>query len=227
LFQPVPPDSLFARLRAAAGRTWSAYVEHPFVAQLGAGTLPEAAFRRYLVQDYRFLIHFGRAYALAVYKSDTLADMRAAAAGMRAILDDEMDLHVEFCRGWGLTPADLEAAPEDGPTLAYTRYVLETGLRGDVLDLHTALAPCIVGYAEIGAALAEEGTAMHAGHPYRAWVGMYAGDDYQAVARDHVTLLDRLWHTRAGDGRFEALSRIFGEATRLEADFWQMGLDAA
>ena len=71
--------------------------------QLGTGTLPEAAFRHYLIQDYLFLIQFARAYALAVYKSDTLGDMRQAAGGMSAILDIEMGLHVEFCRGWGLS----------------------------------------------------------------------------------------------------------------------------
>jgi len=37
--------------------------------------LPEQCFRHYLVQDYLFLIHFARAYALAAYKSETLADI--------------------------------------------------------------------------------------------------------------------------------------------------------
>lgn len=39
--------------------------------------------------------------------------------------------------------------PEARATLAYTRYVLDTGNRGDLLDLHVALAPCLVGYGEI------------------------------------------------------------------------------
>ena len=41
--------------------------------QLESGTLPQAAFRTYLVQDYLFLIQFARAYALAVYKGRNLA----------------------------------------------------------------------------------------------------------------------------------------------------------
>jgi thiaminase/transcriptional activator TenA len=39
-------------------------------------------FRHYLVQDYLFLMEFARAYALSVYKSPKLADMREAAAGL-------------------------------------------------------------------------------------------------------------------------------------------------
>ena len=47
-----------------------------------------------------------------------------------------------------------------------------------------------------------------------------------AAARVHAETLDRLWQQRAGKGRLDELARVFEEATRLEADFWQMGLDA-
>ena len=56
---------IFDRLKASAAVEWRAYVDHAFVRQLGAGSLPEPAFRAYLVQDYLFLIQFARAYALA------------------------------------------------------------------------------------------------------------------------------------------------------------------
>jgi thiaminase/transcriptional activator TenA len=59
------------------------------------------------VQDYLFLVEFARAYALSVYKSPKLADMREAAAGLSAIIDIEMNLHVKLCAGWGLSPSDL------------------------------------------------------------------------------------------------------------------------
>ena len=83
--------SFFERLKAEAEADWRAYTEHPFTDGIADGTLPEAAFRHYLVQDYLFLIEFARAYALAIYKSPKLADMREAAAGLSAILDVEMD----------------------------------------------------------------------------------------------------------------------------------------
>lgn len=63
---------IFDRLKAAAVADWQRYVGHDFVRQIGAGTLPQAAFRTYLVQDYLFLIQFARVYALATYKSRTL-----------------------------------------------------------------------------------------------------------------------------------------------------------
>ncbi len=223
---PYPPDGLFARLRAGAGRDWRAYVGHPFVRRLADGSLPEAAFRYYLGQDYLFLIQFARAYALAAYKSDTLEDMRQAAA-MAAILDVEMRLHVRFCADWGLDEAAMAALPEDPACLAYTRFVLERGSAGDALDLHVALAPCILGYAEIGLAVAADPATRRDGNRYAAWIEMYSGADYQAVARAEAVHLDRLFAARAGPGREASLAHTFITATRLEIDFWQMGLDAA
>ena len=216
--------SLFARLRDACAVEWQAYTEHPFVRAIGDGSLPEAAFRHYLGQDYLFLIQFARAYGLAVYKADMVEDMRAAAASLSAILDVEMELHVKFCAGWGLTEEDMGALPEDNATMAYTRFVLETGMAGDILDLHAALAPCIVGYAEIGVALAEGDGPKD--NPYAEWIAMYASDEYQQVARDEIATLQRLGARRGAAARFDSLAHTFQAATRLEADFWAMGLTA-
>ena len=103
-----------------------------------------------------------------------------------------MDLHVTYCSGWGLSEADMSSATEEMQTVAYTRYVMERGLAGDLLDLHVALAPCIVGYAEIGQALGANPDTVLDGNPYRSWIEMYAGDEYGAVAGDAVKQLDQL-----------------------------------
>lgn len=215
---------VFDRLKVATPDDWQSYVEHDFVRQMGAGTLPQAAFRTYLVQDYLFLIQFARAYALATYKSRTLADMKAAQAGVAAILD-EMDLHVRLCGRWGLSPQDIEAAPEHQATIAYTRFVLDCGAAGDLLDLHVALAPCVIGYAEIGRHLVPEGVDALGDHPYREWIAEYAGDAYQAVAAKARRHLDDLAARAMTERRFNELAALFGKASRLEADFWQMGFD--
>lgn len=219
--------SLFARLRARCREDWRAYVGHPFVAGMADGSLPEASFRHYLVQDYLFLIHFARAYALAVVKSDNLADMRAAAATVSGLLDVEMKLHVGFCTDWGISEAEMEAAPEAGATMAYTRYVLERGLQGDILDLQAALAPCVIGYGEIGARLAADPATRREGNRYTAWIEMYAGAEYQEVAAAAIAQLDRLAERRLTPAREDDLARTFAQATRLEAAFWQMGLAVA
>jgi thiaminase/transcriptional activator TenA len=215
--------SFFERLKSEASAEWRAYTEHPFTAGLADGTLPEAAFRHYLVQDYLFLIEFARAYALAVYKSPELADMREAATGLSAILDVEMNLHVKLCAGWRLSPRDLEQAPPASETLAYTRYVLDAGMRGDLLTLRVALAPCVIGYAEIATRLAAQPGARVATNRYRVWIDEYAGAPYQEVAAASRAHLDRLAMRYVTPAREAELVAVFREATRLETDFWDMG----
>jgi thiaminase (transcriptional activator TenA) len=216
-------SSFFARLKSNAKAEWKAYTEHPFTDAMADRSLPEAAFRHYLVQDYLFLIEFARAYALAIYKAPTLSDMRANLEGVKAILDVEMDLHVKLCAGWGLKPKDIEKAPPAPEMLAYTRYALDAGMRGDLLALKVALAPCVIGYAEIASRLAKKNGALDKSNPYAVWIGEYAGDAYQAVAEAARKDLDRLATLYATRAREAELISIFREASRLEAEFWEMG----
>ena len=223
----VPTDSLMGRLCAACPREWDDYVGHAFVRGLADGSLPVEAFRHYLAQDYLFLIHFARAWGLAVYKSETLEDMRAAAGAVSAIIDVEMGLHVSYCADWGLNEAAMQAVDEDPACVAYTRFVLEAGMAGDMLDLLTALSPCTVGYGVIGRSLAADPATRRDANPYLSWIEMYSGDEYLDLVRASVAQLDRVAEQRGGHARLPGLAATFRSATVLESGFWQMGLDAA
>jgi thiaminase/transcriptional activator TenA len=216
-------QGLFGRLRRDAGPAWERYVRHPFVLGLGDGSLPQAAFQHYLKQDYLFLIHFARAYALAAYKSDTLEELRAAAASVSAIADVEMPLHVKYCAEWGLSEAQMQAEPEDLETMAYTRFVLERGMAGDRLDLDCALIPCVVGYAEVAQRLLADPTTKLQGNPYAAWIEAYSGDEYRKMVAGAIAGLDRMGAKRGAEPRYASLLANFTAATRLEEAFWEMG----
>ncbi len=223
---------LFGALRQDAGAVWQAYSHHAFVAGLADGSLPKAAFQHYLIQDYIFLINFARAYALGVYKAETVEEMRHCQATVTAILDGELKLHIAYCREWGLEEAEILASAEDNANLAYTRYVLDRGLAGDFLELLVALAPCAVGYAEIGQRLLSANDTRRDGNPYLPWIETYGGEEYQALGLSAVALLQSAAERRLGrnpeqSDRFGYLSQVFRQATQLEVGFWQMGLDAA
>lgn len=215
----------FALWRAGAAGPWRDYTRHAFVEGLKDGTLPEGAFLHYLVQDYVFLVHFSRAWALAAVKAETLEELKAASATVNALVNHEMQLHVETCAKAGIAEAALFNATEEAENLAYTRYVLEAGYSGDFLDLMAALAPCVLGYGEIGARLKREAGET----PYAEWIETYAGEEYQAVCRDVGALIDAALARRIGpefdaSPRWATLSKRFETATRLEVDFWAMGL---
>lgn len=216
---------LFDHFKSNCASDWQAYTEHEFVEQLALGTLPHECFRHYLLQDYLFLLHFARAFGLAVFKSQGEEDIRFALGVCEAIVNTELKLHISYCEEWGISQAELVDLPESTSNMAYTRYVLERGLAGDLLDLYVALSPCAIGYAETAAwAQQLRDSRSDATDTYKSWIDMYISDDYKELAEAFKDRINKL-----GDGisdrRQSELVDVFSSATRLEIDFWQMGLD--
>lgn len=215
----------FEAMRDAAGAPWAAYTRHAFVAALCDGTLRREAFLHYLRQDYVFLIHFSRAWALGVVKAGNLQEMQACSATVNALLQEEMALHVALCAEAGISAAELEATEERAENAAYTRFVMDCGFSGDFVRLLSALAPCVMGYGEIGARLATEKTS----DAYGEWIATYGGAEYQALCRDVGALLEGALTRRYGPAYrtlpvWGELCATFTQATRLEVGFWDMGL---
>lgn len=204
---------------------WLDYTRHDFVQRLGDGSLPHDAFLHYLKQDYVFLVHFSRAWALAITKAESLDEMRLAADMVNTLINAEIALHIKICAEAEIDEATLFATEERQENLAYTRYVLDAGHSGDLLDLLAAMSPCVMGYGEIGTFLAGDKTA----ETYSDWIATYSSEDYQGLCRDVGALIDsavqrRLGNDPAASPRWAALQARFAMATKLEIGFWDMGL---
>lgn len=214
-------------LIAASQQDWQQYTEHEFVQQLAQGTLAHECFLHYLKQDFLFLKQYARAYALAIYKARTLEDMRRALPSVHALLDSEIAHHVSYCAQWGLTESDLENEAEDSGTVAYTRYVLDAGMTGDIVDLYAALAPCSIGYAAIGKRLLEDHQTVVEGNPYASWLMLYGSEEFQSgVAKGTEHFNQLLADIDIESQRGQNLIQVFKTATRMEVAFWQQGFSA-
>lgn len=223
--QPTEYGQAFALWHTAAKTSWRAYTRHDFVQGLCDGSLPKEAFIHYLVQDYIFLVHFSRAWALGVVKSANLDEMKICAATVNALIHHEMQLHVETCAAAGISEKQLLNAREEPENIAYTRYVLEAGYTGDFLDLLAALAPCVLGYGDIGIHL----KAHQSSDKYDAWITTYSGAEYQQTCYDVGQLIEQALILRLGEEytkspRWAGLCKTFETATQLEVRFWDMGL---
>jgi thiaminase/transcriptional activator TenA len=158
-------------------------------------------------------------------KAETHDEMLAAVGTVNALVAEEMQLHIGICEAAGISQDALFATEERAENLAYTRFVLEAGYSGDLLDLLAALAPCVMGYGEIGTRLA----ATAESDVYADWINTYAGEDYQNACVAAGALLDNAFTRRLGDDfesspRWDRLCKTFHTATVLEVGFWQMGL---
>ncbi|WRT68741.1 phosphomethylpyrimidine kinase [Kwoniella shivajii] len=206
---------------------WKSYVQHPFVVQLGKGTLPKECFEHYIKQDYHYLKHYARAHALGAYKADTFQDI-AAFTKIAAHIAKEVDKHVWYCESFGISRAQLEAEPESSPCAAYARYVIDVGTQGDILDLYMSVASCLVGYGEVGLWLQKQvelGEATLEGNIYKRWMQDYCGEDFlHAVEIGIENLERRIAEDPPTEAKLARLTKIWHECVRLESAFWDMGL---
>ena len=217
---------VFNKLKSNTLVKWNLYTQHKFVQKVSDGSLDKKLYLKYLKQDYVFLIHFSRAWALLVAKSKSVNEMRIASATLDALVNEEIQLHIKTCKAEGITEEQLFKTEEELNNLAYTRYVLEAGYSGDFLDLLVALSPCVFGYGEIGLYLK---SISKNDNPYISWINTYNSKEYQEVCINIGSLLDEATQDRLGKDfannvLWPKLEKTFLIATKLEIDFWEMSL---
>ncbi|KAI1757771.1 Rapamycin-insensitive companion of mTOR, N-term-domain-containing protein [Xylaria castorea] len=199
---------------------WHRFVNHPFVLALGNGELPLESFKKYLIQDYLFLVHFARANALASYKAKNMQDI-AAGAKMVQHNHTETKLHIDYCKSFGIETEEIEATEEHQACTAYTRYVLDIGQSEDWLGLQISLAPCLLGYGAIAKQLHADPRTKTEGNTYWPWILNYVTDDYVQTVQTGCELIERN-AVLYSPSRIEELVKIFIHATKMEIGFWEM-----
>jgi thiaminase/transcriptional activator TenA len=208
-------DTLFA----VAEPMWASQLRHPFVRKLGDGTLEEDRFKRWVLQDYRYLKEFARVFAWAAAKADSLEAMSWYASVLDLTLNTEMELHRRYAQRFGLTSSELEAAPMWPTTRAYTDFLVRTAADGDMLDLLAALLPCAWGYVYLARKLAEKEPPQD--QRYADWITQYASQDFSQALDWLKNELDSLARP-ISDLKKQRLTEIFLISCRYEWRFWQM-----
>lgn len=212
-------------------KPWKAYTEHEFVQKMGDGSLPVENYKYYLIQDYLFLVRqnreseseemliaeqvqFARATALGAYKSSSLTDIGRSVQQV-ITLQEEIKLHIDFCKEQGLSVKDIESEGEDQATTAYTRYVLDIGQSQDWLALQVALLPCLIGYGIIAKRLFDDTNTLKEGR-YWTWIQQYVDTEYvEAMARGSALIEEHAG--KQSVSRLDELAQIFIHATNVGA----------
>jgi thiaminase (transcriptional activator TenA) len=213
----VAAEGLAERLTAAARPQLELQLAHPVVRGIGAGTLDEGRFRRWLTQDYLFLLDYVRLFALAAARAPDGEALGRLVDLAHATFHEELSLHRAYAAEFGVAERDLEGATKSPVCAAYTDFLLRTAATGDFAEVVAALLPCMWGYSEIGRALAAAGPPAEP--RYRQWVQTYADPAFAELAAWCAGLLDRV---AAGlpAGRLAACDRAFRTSLDHELAFW-------
>ena len=209
--------NLFYKLKSSCKKEWSEYTNHKFLSDLLSNKLPDKNFRNYLVQDYVFLQQFLKILALSVCKSNSFEEINRSVNFIKGI-DHEIKLHTSYCKKWKISLNSLSNIKVESANSAYTDHVLSVGKNGNNLDIFSCLAPCIIGYGEVGFKLSKIKNWKKS--KYSSWIKMYSSKEYQQVAKDNIDYLDILFKKNKNKN-LNKLKKNFKKSTILERNFWE------
>ena len=208
-------EALFQRIEGIYQRI----LAHPFVMGLTDGTLPEASFRFYAVQDALYLRDFARGLSLLAAKSpedDTMIMFNKHAKNACVV---ERALHGSFFSEWSLTPEAVYATRLAPNNVLYTSYLLRVAYERPFYEGLGAFLPCYWIYSKVGQALKAQGSPVAI---YQRWIDTYAGEEFAAVVAQVLSLVNGV----AANLTSAQQERVAGHVvmtSRFEYMFWDMG----
>lgn len=199
--------STSATLLADSAALWNSLTRHPFVLAAGAGTLPAAAFDRWLVEDYHYVVEFRRFLA-------RLAAGAPDEAIRNLLLEALVPLRAELELFRGQAAArQLDLATDPGlTTLGYASYLHAALLDGFEVGL-TVLYGAEQAYYDAWLAVR---ASAEAASPYWPFIDNWSAPAFGAWVDELASALDRVSPT----GPSPAQRRGFARVVRLELRFW-------
>ena len=149
--------SLIQELRHTYQTLWHRMVTHPFVVEMGDGTLPEEKFRAYFLQDYVFVRDLVAMTAMGMAKAPTMLAAGMLNQFLTGILNPENDLFVRAFTALGASESEYTAASASPITQAFGDFLVRTGLEGSFADIVTVLYVTEGTYLDWGTQLLEAG----------------------------------------------------------------------
>lgn len=208
------------RLYLAAKPIWDGYHDHPFILELGEGTLPIPKFRYYMLQDYVYLFDYAKVFALGLVKAKDEELMRLFSDYVYSTLNGEMGIHKSYMKRLGITDDEVRAVRMALPNISYTHYMLTIGYNEDVLAILVSILACAWSYQLIGEKLSEiPGASEH--EFYGEWIKGYSSEDYAAGNDRLIETIDKLGENISEDDAAH-LIEIFINCSMYEEGFWDM-----
>lgn len=207
-------------LKTIAQPIWDAQLAHPFVTQLGNGTLPERKFKYYILQDARFLGDLARVFSAAAQKApDSESALRFNKLAEETIVV-ERSLHESYGKKWKMTAKQMTSVPMAPTNYAYTRHMLAVAATGSACEITVVALPCAWIYCVVGKHLLRKG-APPKNHPYRDWLMLYASPEFAEVQKWMRKKVDH-WAKEASRTERARMEESFVISSRYEWMFWDM-----
>ncbi len=190
-------------------------LEMPFIQELKEGTLPLEKFQFYMLQDAKYLEHYGRALAaLGSKAANNKMALDFFEFGKNALVV-ESALHEAYFEQFGLQ-AHQEITIE--PICHHYIHFLKSTVAFDPIEVATAaILPCFWIYKEVGDHILE--TQNSSNNPYKNWIDTYSGAEFAEGVKLAIAYTDVMAENSTAEKR-KLMLEAFKTASKLEFMFW-------
>lgn len=203
-------------LRRDNAALWERAAGHPFTVALGDGTLPDAAMRRYLVQDYQFIFTLTSMAGYGVAKAPTMAGKALLSGFLAALTSDENTYFLRSFDDLGVPAAD-RTAPDLHPVARFfIQAMADAGANGSYAEILATLLPAEWIYLDWG--LRQAGKAPPR-FVHREWIDLHANPAFSAFVLGLQQELDSLAPTLSAADQTRVAAR-FRTMVELEVAFF-------
>ncbi len=214
--------SLTSQLKEKHDRLWQAAIAHPFIEELGNGSLPAEKFRRYFLQDYVFVNDLVKMAGIAVSKAPDLTLARPIEEFLQAILGAEDALFIDAFKTLGISESEYRNVDPLPTTAAFGNFLVRLAHEGSFREICTAMYTTESVYMNWGERLRRTGANPAAGGSeigefYQGWIDLHT----EQILGPIVNFTSQVVDGAEGSERAR-IEEVFVRALRYEIAFWEM-----
>jgi thiaminase (transcriptional activator TenA) len=191
-------------------------MEHSFIREMADGTLDEATFRYFIVQDVLYLKEFEKSLNILLKRSSEYPLIHSFASRTLLALEKELELHFSLLEDWALSAADVAATPKNPTCTMYGSYLLATVYDTPAPEAFAVFLPCFWSFLDIGKTLSAKGSK----HPmYQRWINTYCSAALSSDLDDVMRLVDQVGLLASEDEK-KRIRGHFYKVSQFEWMFW-------
>jgi len=204
-------------LRELSEPAWTGATDHRFTRELHAGTIDDAVFRRYLLQDYAFLETLVGVFGHAVGDAPTMAAKSRLTDFLGTLTAAENDYFERSFEALDVPEADYTDPALAEPTAAFRDLLLRAAHEGDYAETLAVLVPAEWVYLTWAT---EGGDGDRPDRFYLdEWIDLHAIPAFDSLVGWLRAELDREV-AAAGERRQARLAELFCRTVELEVAFF-------
>ena len=200
---------------------WEQCLHSEFLERLADGTLDEACFKGYIVEDSLYLREYAKVFAWGMTKAADMQTIRTYYSLLSFVQENEDLTRLRYLEQYGLREADIQSLPLRPESRAYLDCMIDAARTGEgEAECLMACLPCMLSYGWIFQKLLEEKPSVQ-DTLYGALVVDYADKGYEAACRDWAAFAEKVCEGLS-DERLARCREIFHACSVYELDFWAM-----